>query len=132
MSYEGHVIVELTGATQECEIISIVKYGARSNPDLTQLPGDSRIWLDFDERVRKFDLNMNYFTNYENYTGCIAILEDNSQMTLRARTSDGNYIKYNGVTGSYTVGYQLHNGVQQLDHRGTRWLISKISLLESS
>lgn len=131
MSYQGHIIVELTGATANCEIISIVKYGNRSNPDLTQLFGDSRIWLDFNERARKFDLSMNYFTNYEDFTGCIKILEDDNEMIFRARTTDGNYNKYNGVTGSYTVGYQLHNGVKQLDHRGSRWLINKIVLLES-
>ena len=131
MSYEGHVIVELSGATAECEIISSVNYGCNAKPDLTQLPADMRIWIDFDERARKFELNNNYFTSYEDYSGCVAILEDDNTMTLRARKGDGNYIKYDGVNDNYTVGYMNHNGTKQLDHIGSRWKINKIILVEA-
>ena len=129
---EGFSQIELSGSSLKVEFPAVLDYGCRGNPELTQIPGDNRIWIDLNERARTLTLSECKLTSSANKDNLLQILEDNSKITMRSRKPDDTYDKIDGVNTSLTVGCLWHSNARRMDFAGEKYSIGRISLVEAS
>ena len=109
-----------------------VYYGCRTNPDLDQLPGDDRIWIDLDERTRLIEVKNAYATSNSDHETLMTILEDDKLITLTMKRSSGSDRKFGDAGTSVTVGVLNFAGIHQIDKAGARWHIERMTFAEAS
>lgn len=126
--------LEVSGTTYKVDVYvkpDKVDYGCKPSPDLDQLPGDGRIWIDMNERARTLNVKNGYCISNDDKEKLQKILEDDNTMTVRMRKSVSTYAKLDGENETFTAGSGGYKGVKQIDYAGERWKFSSIKFLQA-